>query len=465
MRYVCGMRVPTTVILAAAIGAVAMPADAKRLPKPKGPSIDTTRFVLDNGLEVILSPDPTVTTAVVHVWYHVGSKDEVTGKTGFAHLFEHLMFKGSKHVPDGAFDMTLEAAGGWNNGTTNNDRTNYFEQVPVNFLEQALWLEADRLAGLWDAMNQTVLDNQRDVVKNERRQSYENAPYGVANLLVQQALWPAGHGNYNLTIGTMEDLTAASLEDVEAFWRTYYRPSNATLVIVGGIDVAATKALVERYFAWMPKQPKPALRTLDAPVTPMAKPAELTTTDRVQAAKIVIAFRGDAPYTAAATDLELAAQVLGGGKTSRLHRSLVMNQRLATEAGAFYVPQILGGELQLHVIARDGIDPATLRASIEAEIAALRDMPVDQAELDRARRTIEAGKLKSLENIASRAGSIAQWVAYTGDPDYLGEELDHLAKVTPATLQATAKKWLAPTAAVTMTITPDPAQAKGGGGK
>jgi zinc protease len=366
------MRAPSRLfLLAAAVALVGPggPAIAKRIAKPKGPSITAIQYTLPNGLEVILSPEPSVTTAVIHVWYHVGSKDEVAGRTGFAHLFEHLMFKGSKHVADGKFDVTLEAAGGWNNGTTNNDRTNYFEQVPVNFLEQALYLEADRLAGLWDAMNQSVLDNQRDVVKNERRQSYENAPYGVANLLVQQALWPEGHGNYNLTIGTMEDLTAASLEDVEAFWRTYYRPSNATLVIVGGIDVEATKALVEKYFAWMPKQDKPKLRTLDAPVTPLEKAAELTTTDRVQVPKVIVAFRGDGPYKPSTIDLTVAAQVLGGGKTSRMYRQLVMTDRLATDVNVFYIPQVLGGELQVHVVARDGVDTKKLRAAIHADPA------------------------------------------------------------------------------------------------
>ena len=449
---------PMRVIGLLVITALAAPASAQKKPK-----LDVTRYQLPNGLEVILAPDKSVTTAVVHVWYHVGSKDEVTGKTGFAHLFEHLMFKGSKHVPDGKFDLLLEAAGGWNNGTTNNDRTNYFEQVPVNFLEQALWLEADRMAGLWDAMNQTVLDNQRDVVKNERRQSYENRPYGVAELELQQLLWPPGHGNHNLTIGTMEDLTAASLGDVEQFWRSYYRPSNATLVIAGGFAVDDVKKLVEKYFVWMPAQTKPATRKLDGPVEPMGQAVEKTTTDRVAVPKVIVAFRTDAPYTPASADLELAAQVLGGGKTSRLYRRLVMTERLASEAEAFYTPQILGGELQIHAVARDGVDPAKLRAAIEAELASLRGKPIEAAELDRARRTLEANRLKALENIAARAASIAMWNAYTGDPDHLAEELALLDAVTPASLQAAVARWLATSAAVTMTVMPKTSAKKGGG--
>src|SRR5688572_15434752 len=207
--------------------AVAVPIGAAQSPMAQtgGPvTVPYTMFTLPNGLTVILHEDHSVPTVAVNVWYHVGSSSEKPGRTGFAHLFEHLLFEGSKHVKEGEFDRLLEAAGGQNNGTTNADRTNYFEQVPVSHLPLALWLEADRLAGLWDAMTPALLANQRDVVKNERRQSYENRPYGMVEMALQQALWPKGHGNWNLTIGTMEDLDAASMEDIEAFWRTYYRP-------------------------------------------------------------------------------------------------------------------------------------------------------------------------------------------------------------------------------------------------
>jgi zinc protease len=438
------------IVVVAVAAALARPAVA-------GPRLDITQYELDNGLDVILAPDPTLTSVVFHVWYHIGSKDETPGKTGFAHLFEHLMFKGSKHVPDGQFDVLLEAAGGWNNGTTNADRTNYFEQVPSNYAELALWLEADRLAGLWDAMNQSVLDNQRDVVKNERRQSYENRPYGVAELTAQQALWPAGHGNHNLTIGTMEDLTAASLEDVEAFWRLYYRPSNATLVVVGGFEVDRMKASIEKYLGWIPKRDKPATRVLDKPVEPLAGPAELTTTDRVQVPKVLVGFRTDAPYKPSTIDLAVVAQVLGGGKTSRLYRRLVMKDRLATEVEVDQTDQILGGELWIHGVARERVDAKRLRTAIEEELAVLRDKPITDAELARARRTLEASRLRAMENPASRADSIATWWATTGKPDFLDEELALLRAVTPATIQASAKTWLAETAAVWTTISPAPA--------
>lgn len=426
-------------------------------------ALPVEHYRLGNGLEVILAPDPTVTSAMVEVWYHVGSKDEVIGKSGFAHLFEHLMFEGSKHVPEGQFDVLLESAGGWNNGTTNNDRTTYFEQVPGNQLPLALWLEADRMAGLWDAMNADVLTSQRDIVKNERRQSYENRPYGVASLMIQQALWPKGHGNWNLTIGTMEDLDAASLADVEAFWRTYYVPSNATLLVAGRFDPAATRALIDRLFAWMPTRPAPAGRTLDAPVTPLAQPVALETTDKVAVPKVIVTVRAPEAGAKALIDLEVATQILGGGKTSRLYKRLVWKDRLATDAYAYLNPQFLGSELQIEAVARPGVTAEALRAALVDEIAAFTVAPSSAAEVERARRVLEVGLLSTLENLASRINQLAEWAAYVGDPDHLAETQAALAAVTPASVATVAGRWLRLDAAVTMVVRPEPAAATGGG--
>ncbi len=462
------MRRPSLALAAVALLLVPLPATGGKAAGDAGvtaPALELRHYRLDNGLEVVLHRDPAVTSVVVHVHYHVGSKDEVAGKTGFAHLFEHLMFEGSAHVAEGEFDSLLEAAGGWNNGTTNADRTNYFEQLPAAFLPLALWLEADRMAGLWDAMNQSVLDNQRDVVKNERRQSYENQPYGLAALAVQQALWPPGHGNHNLTIGTMEDLTAASLADVEAFWRTYYLPSNATLVIAGGIDLDEAQALVATYFAWMPTRPTPARVLLTAPVTPLRGPVELATTDRVEVPAVTMVWRTDAPYTAAAADLEVAAQLLGGGKTSRLYRRLVFTDRLATEVYARQSDQLLGGEFSIDAIAREGVAIEDVRDAVRDELAALRRKAPAAAEVARARRVLEASRLGGLENLASRAAAIAGWAAYTGDPDHLAEELALLRAVTPKSLHASVGAWLAADAAVTMIIRPEPAATGQAAGK
>jgi zinc protease len=422
------------------------------------PSFEMVHYRLANGLEVVLQPDPTVTTAVIEVWYHVGSKDEVEGRTGFAHLFEHLMFTGSKHVKEGELDRLLETAGGWNNATTNNDRTNYFEQVPANFVELALWIEADRMAGLWDAMNAKVLDSQRAVVKNERRQSYENRPYGLADLAVQEALWPAGHGNQHPTIGSMKDLSAASLEDVEAFWRQWYVPSNATLVICGGIDVEATRALVDTYFGWMPAVDPPKPRTLEEPVTPRGAATVLEGKDRVEVPKVIVAWRTDAPFTDNAANMDVVAQILGGGEASRLYQRLVFHDRIASDVVVYHQDQMLGGELHVEATVRDGVDPEDVRVAIREELAGIRDGGPSADEVERAQRVIESSRLAGLENIASRANAIAGWAAYTGDPDHLAEELAMLHAVTPETAKAASVAWLGENAAVTMIVKPDGAK-------
>ncbi len=439
-------------IAAAAIAVVgpALAEDAGDAP----PAFEVVHDRLANGLEVIIQPDPTVTSVVVHVWYHVGSKDEVAGKTGFAHLFEHLMFEGSRHVGNGQFDSLLEAAGGWNNGTTDTDRTNYFEQVPANYLELALYLEADRMAGLWDAMDQADLDNQRDVVENEHRDNIANQPYGQADYDIQLALWPEGHGNHNPTIGSLADLAAASLADVEAFWRTWYVPSNATLVICGGVDPVATRALVERYFGWMPAKPRPTGATLTSPVTPREAAIDLAGTDRVEASKVIVAWRTDAPLSDASTDLEVAAQLLGGGRTSRLYRRLVMEDRLASDVATYLYDQTLGGELHVEAMVRDGVDPAAVRASLDDEVAKLRDQLPGDDEVARAKRVLESERLEGLENVASRAEALAEWAALTGEPDHLAEELAQLRAVTPARIRDSARAWLAADAAVTMIVRP-----------
>ncbi len=439
---------------AAAVGAMIAPALAEERALPP-PSFEVVQYRLDNGLEVILQPDPTVTSVVVHVWYHVGAKDETKGKTGFAHLFEHLMFEGSKHVANGDFDRLLEAAGGWNNGTTDSDRTNYFEQVPANYLELALYLEADRMAGLWDAMDEGDLENQREVVKNEHRDDVENQPYGQADVDVQLALWPEGHGNHNLVIGHMEDLEAATLDDVGAFWRKWYVPSNATLVVCGGIDAAATRALIEKYFAWMPSKPRPEARALDGAVVPREAPAELEGTDQVEAPKVIVAWRTDAPDTDASVDLGVAAQLLGGGRTSRLYRRLVFDDRLASDVSTYHYDQVLGGELHIEAIARDGVTPEQLRAAIDEEVAALRDDLATAAEVTRALRVLESERLEGLENLASRAEALAEWAATTGDPDHLAEELERLRAVTPERVRDAANTWLRADAAVTMIVRPE----------
>lgn len=444
----------SALILAAGV----RPSPAKPAPQPPAASggLAVSSFTLDNGLTVVLHEDHAIPTVMVMMWYRVGSKDERAGKTGFAHLFEHLMFKGSKHVRDGLFDELLENAGGWNNGTTSADRTNYFEEVPSNQLELALYLEADRMAGLWDAMDQKVLDNQRDVVKNERRQSYEDQPYGLAELMVQQALWPPGHGNHNLTIGTMEDLTAASLADVEAFYRSYYVPNNAILVIGGDIDPARARALVTKYFGWMPRRADPPHVELVGQVEPRRGARELTTTDDVQATKVMMAWRSPTPFTRGSRDLEVAAQLLAGGKSSRLHQILVFERRLADSVIAYQNPEMLGGEMRIEVIARKDASITEIRTIIDAELTRLATEPPSTDELERARRIMEADSIESLQSLYRRVAQLAEYQAYTGTADQFAADLKMLRTTTPAGVRNAVRTWLRPDARVVVTVTPGP---------
>ncbi len=422
--------------------------------KPAKVSLPVVSYRLTNGLRVVLHQDRSSPTVVVYVWYHVGSKDERPGKTGFAHLFEHLMFKGSKHVPDGRFDKLLEAAGGWNNGTTSADRTNYFEQLPSNFLPLALYLEADRMAGLWDAMNQKVLDNQRKVVKNERRQNVEDQPYGKADLLVQQALWPKGHGNHNLTIGTMKDLSAARLEDVAAFYRAYYVPSNATLVVAGDMDLARTKKLIARYFAWMPRRPVPRHVTLTRPVTPRTTELRLHATDRVQAAQVTLTWRSPPPFRKDDAELELAAHILAGGKSSRLYQRLVIRDKLVQRVSAWQAGEMLGGQFEIRAVARPGVTPARVLRVIDEELSRFtRDGPTND-EVVRARRILEATLLQGLESLVARANRVARYAAYAGTPAYLKRDLRRFRDANRTTVASAVTRWLSPRSRVVMFVTP-----------
>ncbi len=418
------------------------------------PGLAVTSFQLENGLRVLLNQDHTSPTVVVYLWYRVGSKDEKPDRTGFAHLFEHLMFKGSKHVPDGEYDKLLDTAGGYSNATTNEDRTTYYEELSSNYLALALYLEADRMAGLWDAMNQSVLDNQRDVVKNERRQTVDDAPYGQSELDIQQALWPEGHGYHNLVIGTMAHLTAASLAEVEAFYRTYYVPNNATLIIAGDLDVAATRALVERYFGWIPRQPDPPHVTLRGAVTQRDGEARLHETDRVQVSRVTLAYRSPTPYTADDAALRVAAQILAGGKSSRLHARLVMTDRLASYVNAYQYGQALGGTFEVSALAREGVDGQAVFGAMDQEIARLAATPPSEDELTRAKKMLEVTLLEGLEGLVARADQLAAYDFYTGDPNYLDRDLAQLEAVTADAVTAAVARWLRPDGRVVMVVSP-----------
>src|SRR5687767_3796459 len=346
------------------------------------------QFTLPNGLTVILHEDHSAPVVALNVWYHVGSANERQGRTGFAHLFEHLMFEGSRNVKEGEFDTMLEGAGANNNGSTNNDRTNYYIDLPSNALELALFLESDRMGYLLDTMSPERVNGQRDVVKNERRQSYENRPYGMASIELDKMLWPPTHPYSWPTIGHMEDLTAASHEDVVQFFKKYYAPNNASLVIAGDIDFDRTRALVEKWFGEVPK---------GAPVEPIAPPAAMLTavkrqtmTDRVRLPRLFLGWLTPRVYAPGDAALDVVSSVLAGGKNSRLYKRLIYDTQMAQEVNAYQQSGPLGSSFIIDVTARPGKTAAEIQKAIDEELERLKREPPSAREVERALNQIEA---------------------------------------------------------------------------
>ena len=351
-------------------------------------SVPHTQFTLPNGLNVILHRDTSVPVVALNLWYHVGSGHERVGRTGFAHLFEHVMFEGSMHVPEGSFDSWLEAAGANNNGSTTVDRTNYYIDLPSNALDLALFLESDRMGFLLDDKAPDKINGQRDVVKNEKRQSVDNQPYGQAFIELPAMLYPAGHPYSWSTIGSMEDLTAASFEDVARFFRTYYVPNNASLVIAGDIDIDATRKLVEKWFSEIPRgKPVPAL----APPTPVLDGVKRKTiTDRVQLPRLYMAWHTPPFMKPGDAALDIVANLLAGGKNSRLYRRLVYDLQIAQDVSAFQQSQALGSNFIVITTARPGQSLDKLQAVIDEELDKLRATPPEAREMTRALNQIRS---------------------------------------------------------------------------
>ncbi len=345
-----GWRNRGAVLVATALGLLARPGAAQEDGGRVEVYIPYTQFTLANGLNVIVHEDHSLPVASVNLWYHVGSKNEKPGRTGFAHLFEHIMFEGSAHVPEGDFDNLLEAAGGVNNGSTSNDRTNYWENIPANALELALWLEADRMGFLLETMTQEKLDLQRDVVKNERRQGVDNQPYGKAFETVYENLYPADHPYHWPVIGSMDDLTAATLDDVKAFFRTYYAPNNASLAIAGDVRVSRVRELVGKYFGDIPSGPPiPAVEVPDATLD-ADRPVVLE--DAVQLPRLYVAWHAPKVFTDEDAALDVLASVLTEGKSSRLYKRLVYDEQIAQDVSAFQDGQELGGTFWIIATAK-----------------------------------------------------------------------------------------------------------------
>ena len=395
---------------------------------------------LDNGLVLMVHEDSSAPIVNVNVWYHVGSGDEKPGRTGFAHLFEHLMFMGSEHAPYPEFDRRLEAAGANNNGSTTEDRTNYYEEGPANALPLMLWLEADRMGWMLPTMDSAKVDLQRDVVKNERRQSYENQPYGMVWDHLPRMLYDASHPYSWPVIGSMADLSAASLEDVKQFFREYYAPNNAAIVVAGNVKAADVKALAERYFGAIPRGPAISRPTPEA--TPLRGDTLLVLEDRVQLPRLYYAWhtvKGWAPDDAA---LDLAAYVLTGAKNSRLTKEMVYEDQTASSVSAFQDGKRLAGEFMVIATARPGTTLPTLQQTIDAEIARLAADGPTARELEQAQNAFEAGFLDGLESVGRKADRLNAYYYQLGVPDAFQRDIDRYRAVSADDVRRVVRTYL-----------------------
>lgn len=418
-------------------------------------NVPYTQFTLPNGLNVILHRDTSVPVVAVNVWYHVGSANERVGRTGFAHLFEHVMFEGSMHVPEGDFDNWLEAAGANNNGSTSTDRTNYYIDLPANALELALFLESDRMGFLLDDKAPGKVDGQRDVVKNEKRQSVDNQPYGQAFVALASLLYPPGHPYSWPVIGSMEDLTAASFEDVARFFRTYYVPNNASLVIAGDIDLADTRTLVEKWFDDVPR---------GKPVEPLATPTVVldgvkrkTITDRVQLPRLYLAWHSPGLLKPGDATMDLIANLLSSGKNSRLYRRLVYDLQIAQDVAAFQQSQALGSNFIIMATARPGQDLDKIQAVIDDELDKLRAEAPAAREMTRALNQTEASFYRNMERVGGFGGKADQLNAYfkaAGTPDFFDQDLARYRTVTAAEVQAAVDRYLPKDRRVELSVIP-----------
>lgn len=410
---------------------------------------------LANGLRLIVAEDHLAPVVAVNVWYDVGSKHEVPGKTGFAHLFEHVMFQGSAHVGKAEHMALVQGAGGTLNGTTWLDRTNYFETMPSHQLELALWLEADRMGTLLDALSQENLDNQREVVKNEKRWSYDNRPYGTWNEKILAHLFPEDHPYHHPTIGSMEDLDAASLEDVRAFFATWYAPDNAVLSVVGDCDRDQVRAWAERYFGPIPpKGSFPSLPDLSLPAV-IGEERRETVEDRVPLPRVYFGFRAPAFGDRRLDALDLAGQLLAGGKGSRLHRRLVREERLAQDVAIFTLPFVGGASVSVGwATVRPGVEVEAVEAAYLEELDRLGAEAPSEDELGRAKALTEADELGSLARVEERADRLSMYATLFDEPGLINTLLPRYLAVTVDQVRDVARAVFRPDNRVVLTYLP-----------
>lgn len=409
--------------------------------RDKLPNLAIETVTLGNGLEVILHHDASVPVAAVNIWYHVGSKNERRGRSGFAHLFEHMMFQGSAHQ-DTEYFGPLQEIGAQLNGSTSTDRTNYWEVAPSNHLERLLLMEADRMGWLVPAMTQGKLDNQRDVVRNERRQT-EGNPYSVFRLEFNRLMYPVGHPYDHSVIGEHEDLEAASLEDVTDFFQTFYIPNNASLCVAGDFDKEQTLGWIEQYFGEIP--PGEPVEEIKVWVPELEQEKRVALKDRVQLTRLHTVWHTPPVYQAGDAELDLAAQVLGQGRTSRLYRRLVHEKKLAQDVGAWQASSQIASTFQIHTTLRPEADPQEVERIIDEEINTFRAHGPTQDELDRVVNSFEAAFVKALQRVGSFGGKsdlLNAYNHYLGTPDYLQQDLTRYLEATPASIQQSVNRWL-----------------------
>ena len=414
------------------------------------PTIKFEKYTLPNGLVVILSEDHRLPLVSTNIWYHVGPANEIAGRTGFAHLFEHMMFEGSKHVPGNGHIRFMEAAGASDlNGTTDFDRTNYFETIPSNQLELALWLESDRMGYLPDQLDQASLTNQQDVVRNERRQSIENSPYGIVDEAVFHNLYPKGHPYYADVMGSHADIQAAKLEDVRNFFKLYYAPNNASLAIVGDFDPAKAKQLVEKYFGPLKRgAPVPKINVVTPPITAEKR---IVVHDQVELPRVYEAWLTSPIFKPGDALADLSSEILGGGKSSRLYKKLVYDKQIALDVSVSQNSLTLGSMFEIAVTARPGHTAEEIEKAIDAEVAAFRKDGPTPAELERAQNGVETRTIQGLERLGGFGGvadRLNEYNHYLGNPDYLAQDLARYRNATVASIRAFAQEQLKPTARV-----------------
>jgi zinc protease len=422
---------------------------------PAVPELDLVRHTLDNGLRVVVHPDRSLPLVAVNLWYHVGSKNERPGRTGFAHLFEHMLFQGSEHVGTNDHFGHVQKVGGVANGSTSRDRTNYYETLPAEHLELGLWLESDRMGFLLPAMTEEKLENQRQVVMNERRQRVDNLPYGRANERLHELLFPADHPYHWPVIGYMDDIAAAQLDQVRTFFATYYRPNNAVLTLAGDLDADAALTAVERWFAALPAgSPPPAV---GAELAPLGGEQREVLPDAVRLPRVYVAYRtpplGERGWYAA----DLLSTALSDGKSSPLYEELVYRRQIAHDVGSLVFSHELTGTFLLMATVKPGVDPAEVEAVLLEQVAEAAERPPAGGDLERAKNRLLTDHFSQLQRIDGRADLLSQLTTYFDAPERLANEVERYLELAGSDLADFATQWCNEDERVVVTVVPQEA--------